>query len=364
MRLFSKGSTGREVRDIQARLVASGLLAGDSAEVAEGAFGDLTDTAVRAFQQRRGLIADGIVGPDTWRSLVEATRRLGARFLYLREPPLRGDDVADLKKRLNSLGFYSGKEDGIFDRAAAEAVEQFQRNSGLASDGIVGSRTVEALMRLSRVTKPSSVASVHESEKGLPSGGMEGRRIMLDPGHGYPPDPGATGPGGARESEAAEWLADLVEDELFRMRAVVLYSRRRGECFTERERAARANELEIDLLLSMHFNSSSDPRACGSSCYYFGSGNYRSPYGYRLANHIQDELVERLGLQDCRTHGRSFPLLRETRMPVVIVEPVFITNPGEERKLSDKGFLSAAASCVAQGTARYFSGMKARVEER
>lgn len=364
MKLFRKGSSGREVRDIQSRLVASGFLAEDHPEVSGGTFGETTDRAVRAFQQQRGLIADGIVGPDTWRSLVEATRKLGSRFLYLHEPPLRGDDVADLKRRLNSLGFYSGKEDGIFDRAAAEAVEQFQRNSGLFSDGIVGSQTVEALNRLSRVTKPSSVASLHESEKGLPSCGIEGRRIMLDPGHGYPPDPGATGPSEARESEIAERVAELLSEELFRMGALVLYSRRRGEQFSDRERAARANEQAVDLLLSIHFNSSTDPRACGSSCYYFGSGHYRSPYGYRLANHIQDQLVERLGLQDCRTHGRSFPLLRETRMPVVIVEPVFITNPAEEKMLRDERFLSAVASCVAEGTSLYFSGIKARVEDR
>ena len=362
MKLFRKGLKGCEVRDIQSRLAAAGFLDSSSEEAATGCFGEETDRSVRAFQQSRGLIADGIVGPDTWRSLVEASRGLGSRYLYLHEPPLRGDDVAELKRRLNSLGFYSGKEDGIFNHSAAVAVEQFQRNSGLFPDGIVGTGTVEALLRLTRVTKPTSVASVREFEKGLPTGGIKTRRIMLDAGHGYPPDPGGVSPTGLRESEVAERMVEMLGGILLDSHSIVTYSRRRGEYLTEQERASAANEQNVELVLSIHFNSSADPRGGGASCYYFGRGNYRSPYGYRLANHIQDALVETLALQDCRTHGMAVPLLSDTRMPVVIVEPAFITNPAEEALLTDEDFLSSAAECIAEATRLYFSGVKARVE--
>lgn len=363
MKLYKKGSSGREVRDIQGRLADAGFLSESSAELKSSQFGEETDRALRAFQQKRGLIADGIVGPDTWRSLVEASRILGNRFLYIHEPPIRGDDVADLKRRLNSLGFYSGKENGIFDQDVAVAVEHFQRNSGLSPDGIVGTKTVEALIRLTRVTKPTSVATVHESEKGLPTGGIEGRRVMLDAGHGYPPDPGVVGEGGLRESDVAERIVEMTGRLLFKSHAVVLYTRRRSEFLAEEERARRANELAVEALVSIHLNSSSDPKAGGASCYYFASGNYRSPYGYRLANHIQDQLVRSLGVQDCRTHGMAVPLLRETRMPVVIVEPAFITNPGEEGLLRDKDYLQETASCIVEGMLKYFSGVRARAEE-
>jgi N-acetylmuramoyl-L-alanine amidase len=356
------GSSGREVRDIQGRLAAAGFLDESCQEVSSGAFGDETDRAVRAFQQGRGLIADGIVGPDTWRSLVEASRRLGNRFIYLREPPLRGDDVAELKRRLNALGFYSGKENGIFDKDTALAVEQFQRNSGLSSDGIVGSETVEALLRLARVTKPTSVAAVRESEKGLPSSGLEGRRVLLDAGHGFPPDPGEVGPHGTRESEAAEFIVELLGERLVDLQAVVLYSRRRGEYIPDRRRVTHANRLAVDLMVSVHMNSSTDPRAHGASCYYYGSGNYVSPYGYRLANHVQDGLVEDLGMNDCRAHPMALPMLRDTRMPVVIVEPLFITNPDEEGLLLDKGFAGRVAVSVSEAIERYFCGIKAHAE--
>jgi N-acetylmuramoyl-L-alanine amidase len=363
VKLFRIGSAGREVVDIQGRLVAAGFLSAQSPELDKGEFGEQTEQAVRAFQQARGLRADGIVGPDTWPALVEASRALGDRFLYLREPPIKGDDVLDLKRRLNSLGFYSGKENGIFGHDAAVAVEQFQRNIGLVPDGIVGTATVNAIMRLARVTKPTSVAFVRETEKGLPSGGIEGRRIMVDPGHGFPPDPGEIGPTGLRESEVAESIAERVGDMLVADKAVVFYSRRRGEYADDARRASSGHAQQVELMISIHLNSSTNPAARGAACYYFASGNYNSPYGFRLANHLQDELVAALDLTDCRTHGRAFRLLRDTRMPVVIVEPGFITNPDEEALLRTGDFLDKVAGCVVSATRSYFLGIKAIHED-
>ncbi|PKQ27667.1 MAG: hypothetical protein CVT63_06745 [Candidatus Anoxymicrobium japonicum] len=364
VKVFKTGSSGREVRDIQNRLVSAGFLARKNDERSSGMFDRETELAIRAFQQSRGLHADGIVGPDTWPVLVDASRALGDRFVYLREPPLHGDDVADLKRRLNALGFYSGKENGVFDHDTAIAVEQFQRNSGLSADGIVGIATVDALLRLSRVTKSTSVASVRETEKGLPSGGIAGRRIMLDPGHGYPPDPGELGPSGVRESEVAELIVERLGQLLVESKATIFYSRRRSEYMDVVSRVACAHEQSVELMLSIHMNSHAGQVARGASCYYFSSGNYRSPYGYRLANHIQDALVDACGLVDCHAHGRAYGLLRETRMPVIIVEPVFITNPDEETLLKDEAFLARIASAIACATEKYFLGVKTRAEER
>ncbi|MDQ3757231.1 MAG: peptidoglycan-binding protein, partial [Actinomycetota bacterium] len=65
-----------------------------------GTYGFGTEGAVRAFQQARGLRADGICGRETWSALVEAGYRLGDRLLFLRQPMLRGDDVAALQRQL------------------------------------------------------------------------------------------------------------------------------------------------------------------------------------------------------------------------------------------------------------------------
>ncbi|MGH8881803.1 MAG: peptidoglycan-binding domain-containing protein, partial [Stackebrandtia sp.] len=99
--LIRAGDRSKQVADVQARLRALGMSVEDEPAV----FGETTAAAVRAFQQRRGLIADGIVGRNTWTELVEAGWRLGDRILYFKHPPLRGDDVMTLQAHLNALGF-------------------------------------------------------------------------------------------------------------------------------------------------------------------------------------------------------------------------------------------------------------------
>ena len=128
----------RAVRDLQRRLAIVGHVAADSL----GVYGPATEAAVRAFQERRGLSVDGICGIETWSSLVEAGHRLGDRLLYLRSPMLRGDDVAALQALLGALGFDAGRVDGIFGPDTQHAVAEFQRNTGLTTDGICGPATV------------------------------------------------------------------------------------------------------------------------------------------------------------------------------------------------------------------------------
>src|SRR5205807_2860203 len=91
------GGQGEAVRDLQARLAAAGH---DCTPDEPGVFGSATEEAVRAFQGKRGLRVDGLCGAQTWAALVEAGWRLGDRLLYQASPFLRGDDVAELQRRL------------------------------------------------------------------------------------------------------------------------------------------------------------------------------------------------------------------------------------------------------------------------
>ena len=82
-------------------------------------------------------IADGIletVPPNqTW----EAYRQM-----YLTEPMMRGNDVANLQRQLKSRGFFSGGISGLYGNATARAVYNFQKQKGLTPDGIAGKDTV------------------------------------------------------------------------------------------------------------------------------------------------------------------------------------------------------------------------------
>ncbi|HEX6312158.1 MAG TPA: peptidoglycan-binding protein, partial [Acidimicrobiia bacterium] len=158
---LARGDRGEAVRDLQQRLAALGH---DSTADEPGEFGDATEAAVRAFQAARGLDVDGICGRHTWAGLVESGFALGDRMLYSRRPMLRGDDVAELQRRLNALGFDAGREDGILGDRTASALTEFQRNTGLAADGICGPTTIAALDRVGGMAA-GSVASVREREQ-------------------------------------------------------------------------------------------------------------------------------------------------------------------------------------------------------
>jgi len=156
--LLRLGDHGEAVRDLQQRLSSTALVV-----AVDGVFGEQTGEAVRAFQARRGLRVDGICGPDTWGALIESGYALGDRLLYLCQPMLRGDDVAELQRRLNALGFHSGREDGILGAETAGAIGAFQRDAGLAIDRVCGPATLAALERVGSLAA-GSVASVRERE--------------------------------------------------------------------------------------------------------------------------------------------------------------------------------------------------------
>lgn len=149
MRPIREGDRGAAVEDVQKRLISLGVDLGPTG--VDGVFLGATCAAVRAFQSDRGLPVDGEVGTHTWAALVDATFALGDRLLYLRYPYLHGADVRMLQTALNALGFACGSPDGIFGAFTEGAVRDFQSNTGLGADGIVGPDTVRALDGLRHV---------------------------------------------------------------------------------------------------------------------------------------------------------------------------------------------------------------------
>lgn len=106
----------------------------------DGEEGDVTRTALRAFQSEHGLLADGIAGPRTGNAL--GWRELGSRLLARGS---RGWDIAELQFLLAWHGFPSGQFDGRFGDHLDGALRRFQRFAGLPPDGIAGSACLAAL---------------------------------------------------------------------------------------------------------------------------------------------------------------------------------------------------------------------------
>ncbi|HAX81190.1 MAG TPA: hypothetical protein DCY40_01300 [Actinobacteria bacterium] len=294
MALYRIGDSGEPVRDIQDRLHDLGF---STAPDSPGVFGEGTVSAVTAFQKSRRLPPDGLVGRETWRTMVDAGHGLGDRLLYHRMPMLHGDDVADLQRRLNAIGFDAGRVDGIFGASTLEAVLDFQQNRHMAEDGVVGPEVVAELDLISRETGKMGRHHVRERVwlAALPPS-LVGLRIFLDPfcRDEHEAHEAWTAAGGAaltvRESGAQAFLARSADTRP-----------------AERLRAEHANEIAADLILGF-----CHPGTDAAGIYYFASAQSHSEAGAAIAS----GLAGRLGV---RAAGRTMPLLRATRAPAVIV---------------------------------------------
>ncbi len=294
MRLYREGDEGEPVRDIQDRL---GALGHPCHPDPAGKYLEATRAAVTSFQRGRGLAADGIVGPDTWRALYEASYLLGDRLLHYRRPMLRGDDVAELQRQLNALGFDAGKVDGIFGPDTHRALIDFQHNRRMAEDGIAGPRVIGELVLVARATHKTGREAIREREwlRNLPDT-VVGTRIFLDAGCRNP------------EERRAAWDAATGAALSLQSRGgVPVLARAADTIMPERVRAGRANRLGAELIVSFQHPVAADP-----GVYFFASAQSRSEAGAMLAA----EVAWRLGLE---TDGRAGPLLKETQAPAIIV---------------------------------------------
>ena len=353
------GRAGPEVEDVQRRLETLGLSCPDDT----GVFGEATEAAVRAFQQVRGLPSDGIVGEDTWRTLVGASIRLGDRMLYVTRPLLYGDDVRELQRRLSRLGFDSGYDDGLYGRQTFDAVREFQLNVGIAVDGIAGPTTVDGLTRLHRQHQAAPAYAVREREqlRRAPRQSLAGARIMVDPGRG-PDDRGASGPDGVREAVLTWQIASVVEGQLAALGAHVVLSRGPGTSPSPSERAEHANLEDVEVILSIHMNEDPSPLARGAAGYHFGTDGFVSDRGRAFAELAVDRLVELTGTAHCRVHASALALLQRSRAPAIMVEVGFLSHPEEGARLTDPGYQRLVATALVDATATFLLGRSAAAE--
>ena len=137
---LEKGSTGSEVKDLQTKLKKLGYY---DAYV-DGDYGDTTVAAVKAFQKKYNLTADGIAGKETLKKLDSVYENANSDK---DDDSLRmgdsGSAVKDLQTKLKKLGYYSGTVDSTFGSGTYAAVKAFQKKYNLTADGVAGSETLK-----------------------------------------------------------------------------------------------------------------------------------------------------------------------------------------------------------------------------
>lgn len=109
-----------------------------------GYFDYETELVVKTFQSQAFLNPDGVVGPLTWQAL------------YLESPVnmptlqygCSGEFVAIVQDLLSIDLYYTGRVDGDFGDLTLQAVQRFQRDQGLSTDGEVDYKTWQALSKI------------------------------------------------------------------------------------------------------------------------------------------------------------------------------------------------------------------------
>jgi N-acetylmuramoyl-L-alanine amidase len=249
---------------------------------------------LRDFQEKRGLRATGTCDDETWRALVEASWKLGDRLLVLVAPNMRGDDVGELQATLGRIGFDCGRVDGIFGPRTAGALEDFQRNSGLLIDGVCGPITVHALQILIRQTGSGPGVSTLRELEALTSTtrSLTDLRVVV-------------GQFGGLSSLSRRLVQAL------RLRSATVAVSDEPDAAVQ---ATAANRFAAHVYIGFEATGEG-----GSSVHYYAVPQFESAGGRLLATAIAKECAARISGFDPEVRGMRLPVLRETRMPAVLL---------------------------------------------
>jgi N-acetylmuramoyl-L-alanine amidase len=116
----------------------------------------------------------------------------------------------------------------------------------------------------------------------------------------------------------------------------------------EKERIEIANSVNADLLIALKVDSYKNEKASGVATYYYGRDDkgVHSVVGERFANLIQREICARTDLLNCRTHAKSWDLLRLTFAPAVRIDLGYLSNPQDAKRLADAQFRDQLAEAM------------------
>lgn len=219
--------------------------------------------------------------------------RLGDRILSLRSPAIRGDDAADLQQMLSTLGFFSGRINGIWGVESSLALGDFQQNAGIVGDSVCGPRTIVALEQVMRpLAGANAVSQLRELHRLIP---------------------GEAGPGLAGQRIAIGEIGGL---------STVLAATRRTLIANGAEvlplnhpswsaQAVQANRFGAIVYIA------AEVRKAPPSVNYFQGRHFTSVLGQRLAQDLAERLEPLLGHLECC--GMALPVLRESQMPAVLM---------------------------------------------
>ena len=176
--------------------------------------------------------------------------------------------------------------------------------------------------------------------------------VVIDPGHGGP-DPGAIGIGGIRETDIVLEVSQIVKKILSEKGVKVRLTRKSELDLDLPPRVSIANRSDADIFVSIHANASRGKRKDinGLETFY-----YRGWRGRLLAKRIQKQILRvSPGSPDRGVKQGRYYVIKNTRMPAVLVEIGFLTGRLDARRLEKTAHRKRIAYAIAKGILEYLS---------
>ncbi|MEG0874381.1 MAG: N-acetylmuramoyl-L-alanine amidase [Clostridiales bacterium] len=197
-----------------------------------------------------------------------------------------------------------------------------------------------------------------------------GTVVVIDPGHGSkktpnsPFDDGSIGPSGTKEKDITLKIANKLKEKLEAAGIGVIMTRNADVgVLTFDERAQIANDVDANLFISIHCNASDSSSANGTETYYSNVDELKKPIDEKLkdqrktlGNEVQKNLVQQLGRANNGVKVSNFTVITKTKMPSVLIETAYISNPSEERLLTTDAFQNKAAQGIYAGIMAFIRG--------
>lgn len=175
--------------------------------------------------------------------------------------------------------------------------------------------------------------------------------IFIDAGHGG--NDGGCAEGGVTEKEINLAIARLVRDKLRASGYEVVMSRSTDTYVAKEDRVIRANNLQADIYVSIHQNSSEEKSVSGMEVWYDGTDAARD--SKRLALLVSQQTAQSTGAVEREVRGDAdFHVTGSTQMPACLIETGFLTNREERGKLSTPEYQEQVAAGITQGIEYYF----------
>lgn len=176
---------------------------------------------------------------------------------------------------------------------------------------------------------------------------LRGKSIVLDPGHGGD-DPGAFSTNGVPEKvytlQTAQRVARLLQDA----GAAVYLTRNEDRRANLKDLVAFANRSGADLFISIHYNSIYTPKIGGTETYYY------NPVSRGFAEKMHEAIVRGLKRKDHGLHRTPFYVVKNTEVPSVLLEPIYLSNPEESGLAGSASFQEELAENIVKGVKEYF----------